>query len=113
MNEHEGAGEGEGRLVALVEWNAPRMTLDEARELALGTAAQLRRVPGLVDLRFFGDFEAGVHYYLLTWESRAALDAYMASASMFQIRDLAAPHVEGRPSRRVLIDYSPAHGAGA
>jgi quinol monooxygenase YgiN len=82
------------------------MSLEDARRVAADTSAAFRRVPGLVDFRFFGDFETGTHYYLQVWESQAALDAYAASESMFRIREIAAPFVTGRPSRRILVDYS-------
>jgi len=107
--EHEpnGTGPDAGAVVALIEWRAPSMTPDDARRLADETAAAFRRVPGLVEIRFFGDFETGSHFYFQVWESRAAFDAYMAGEAMFRIRDAAAPYVEGRPSRRVLADYTP------
>jgi hypothetical protein len=65
-----------------------------------------RRVPGLLDVRFFGDFDTGVHYYLQTWRDRAALEAYMTSEAMFSNRAIAEPFAAGRPTRKVLIDYS-------
>lgn len=94
-------------VAVLIEWSAPTLGEDDARRLAEATTRAFRRIPGLVDIRFFGDFSTGVHYYLQTWESEAAHDAYMASEAMFSIRDLAAPFVEGRPSRRILTDYTP------
>lgn len=94
-------------VAVLIEWRAPTLGEDDARRLADETARVFRRIPGLLDIRFFGDFTSGVHYYLQTWESEAAHDAYMASEAMFSIRDLAAPFVEGRPSRRILTDYTP------
>jgi quinol monooxygenase YgiN len=101
-------------VVSLVEWPAKDLTLEEAREIAAETGPILRRIPGLIECRFFGDFETGTHYYLQVWESRAALDAFAASESMFRIRRIAAPSVSGRPSRRVLVDYTdPPKPAGA
>ena len=108
--EHEAQGAGpdhDGAVVSLIEWQAPSMTPGDARRLGEDTAAAFRRVPGLVEIRFFGDFESGTHYYFQVWESRAALDAYMAGEAMLRIRDAAAPHVVGRPSRRILADYTP------
>ena len=61
----------------------------------------------LLEIRFLGDFETGRHYYVQTWRDRAALEAYMASESMFRIREIAAPFLEGRPSRSLFTDYSP------
>jgi quinol monooxygenase YgiN len=98
-------------VAVLIEWRAPSLGIDDARRLAEATTSAFRRIPGLRDIRFFGDFSTGVHYYLQTWESEAAHDAYMASEAMFSIRDLAASYVDGRPSRRILTDYSPAPGA--
>ena len=95
------------RIVSLVEWRAPELDPEGARRLAAETAAALSRVPGMVDIRFFGDFESGRHYYLQTWQDRAALDAFIASESMFRIREIAAPWVTGRPERSILVDYSP------
>lgn len=109
MEQDPGGTEGGGPVVSLIEWQAPSMGRDEARRLAEETAAAFRRIPGLVEIRFFGDFATGTHFYCQVWESRVALDAYMASQEMFRIRDAAAPFVVGRPSRRVLDDYTP-HG---
>lgn len=95
-------------IVVLVEWRAPTLTPEAARTLAAETAAALRRVPGLLDIRFFGDFAGGAHWYLQTWASAEAHDAYMASEAMFRIRAFAADFVEGRPVRHVYDDYSPA-----
>lgn len=97
-------------VAVLIEWHAPTLGPEDARRLAEETTRAFRRIPGLVDIRFFGDFAAGVHWYLQTWESEAAHDAYMASEAMFSIRDLAAPFVEGRPTRRILTDYTPRGG---
>ncbi len=94
-------------VVSLIEFQAPAMTPDQARKLAEETTAALRAVPGLRGITFFGDFETGTHCYLQTWESRAALDAFMASESMFRIREVAAPYVTDRPTRRIFVDYTP------
>jgi hypothetical protein len=98
-------------IVSLVEWPAEDLTLEQARQIATETGPILRRIPGLIDCRFFGDFESGTHFYLQVWESREALDAFAASESMFRIRSIAAPSVSGRPSRRILIDYTDPHPA--
>jgi quinol monooxygenase YgiN len=95
-----------GPIVSLVEWPAAGMSPDDARRVASETGAAFRRIPGLLDFRFFGDFETGTHYYLQVWESQAALDEYAASESMFRIREIAQPFVTGRPSRRLFIDYT-------
>jgi quinol monooxygenase YgiN len=107
--EHEAGGTdgGAGPVVSLIEWQAPSMGRADAWRLAEETAAAFRRIPGLLEIRFFGDFESGTHYYFQVWESRSALDAYMASEAMFRIRDAAASYVVGRPARRVLDDYTP------
>ena len=97
---------GQRRIVSLVEWRAPQLDPESARQLAADTAAAFARVPGMVEIRFFGDFESGRHFYLQTWRDRDALDAFMASESMFRIREIAAPWVEGRPERSILTDYS-------
>ena len=94
------------RIVSLIEWPAPNLSIDDARRVAAETGRAFRHVPGLVDFRFFGDFETGRHVYFQVWESRAALDAYMASESMFRIREIAAPFVGGAPTRRVFVDYT-------
>ncbi len=106
MDPTSAAPRADGPVVSLVEWHAPTLRPADARRLAEETAAEFRRIPGAVEIRFFGDFESGTHYYLQVWESRAALDAYAASEEMFRIRDAAAPYVAGRPSRRILADYS-------
>jgi quinol monooxygenase YgiN len=93
-------------IVSLVEWPAEGLSLADARHVAAETSAAFRRIPGLVDFRFFGDFETGTHVYLQVWQDRAALEAYAASESMFRIREIAAPFVTGRPSRRIFVDYS-------
>lgn len=98
--------EAAGPIVSLVEWQAPKLDPESAQRLAADTAAALRGLPGMIDIRFFGDFETGRHYYLQTWSDRAALDAFIASESMFRIRDIAAPYVSGRPQRSILVDYS-------
>ena len=93
-------------LVTLVEWPAAGLTLADAQRVAAETSAAFARIPGLLEFRFFGDFETGTHYYLQVWRDREALDAYAASEAMFRIREIAAPFVTGRPSRRILVDYS-------
>ena len=100
-------------IVSLVEWPAEGMSLADARTVAEQTAEAFRRIPGLVDFRFFGDFESGTHYYLQVWRDRGALEAYAASESMFRIREIAAPFVTGRPSRRILVDYTDEAGPTA
>lgn len=107
MTDHDPAKTAEQPIVALVEWPAKDLDLEAARRLATETDRMLRRVPGLLDARFFGDFESGTHYYLLTWRDRKAFDAYAASEAMLSNRTLAEPYVAGRPSRKVLIDYTP------
>ncbi len=97
-------------VVALVEWPTAGFDVASARRLA-GEAAQVfRRMPGLLDVRFFGDFDSQTHYYLLTWRDRAALDAYIGSEAMFTNRALAEPFVAGKVSRRIFVDYSPRAG---
>jgi quinol monooxygenase YgiN len=96
----------EGPISTLVEWQAPTLKPADARALAERTIERIGHFPGFVEGRFFGDFETGTHYYLLTWQDRAALDAYAASEQMLGVRELAAPFVEGRPSRKILVDYS-------
>ena len=95
-----------GPISTLVEWHAPSLTPADARALAEGTIERIGQFPGFVEGRFFGDFETGTHYYLLTWQDRAALDAYAASEQMTGVRELAAPFVAGRPTRQILVDYS-------
>ena len=94
-------------MVALVEWPAHDFDLAAARLLAAETERAFRRVPGLLDIRFFGDFARGVHYYLLTWTDQAAFDAYAQSEAMFANRSIAEPYVAGKPSRTVFVDYTP------
>ena len=62
--------------------------------------------PGFLEGRFFGDFESGRHFYLLTWRDRAALDDYAKSEQMLGVREIAGRYNEGRPTRLVLSDYS-------
>jgi quinol monooxygenase YgiN len=95
-----------GPIVSLIEWHSASLTPDDARRVAAQTSAAFGRIPGLLEYRFFGDFETGTHYYLQVWQDQAALDNYAASESMFRIREIAAPFTEGRPSRRILTDYS-------
>jgi quinol monooxygenase YgiN len=94
-------------ILSIVAWRAPRMGVDDARDLAERTAAAFRMVPGLLAFRFYGDFTTGRHVYLQVWRDQSALDAYAASESMFRIREIAAPFVEGRPSRELFTDYTP------
>lgn len=96
----------DGPVVSLIEWQAPTMTRADAERLAAETGAAFRGLPGLVEIRFFGDFQSGTHYYFQVWESRAALEAYMSGEAMLRIRDAAAPFVAGRPSRRLFDDYT-------
>jgi quinol monooxygenase YgiN len=98
--------ENVGPIATLVQWNAPRLTPDEARSIASQTIALIGRLPGFVEGRFFGDFESGTHYYLLTWQDRAALEAYNSSEQMLGVRSIAAPFVEGSPSGQILVDYT-------
>jgi hypothetical protein len=93
-------------IVSLIEWHSTTLTPDDARRVAAETTAAFGRIAGLLEIRFFGDFETGTHYYLQVWRDQATLDAYMASESMFKIRDIAAPYTEGRPTRQLLADYS-------
>jgi quinol monooxygenase YgiN len=94
-------------VVALIEWHAPALRVEDAARLAEETTKAFGRIPGLRSIRFFGDFATGTHWYLQTWDSEAAHDAYMASEAMFSIRGLAAQWVDGRPARRILTDYTP------
>jgi hypothetical protein len=102
----DGADAHEGPITTLVEWHAPSLTPADARALAERTIERIGRFPGFVEGRFFGDFESGTHYYLLTWQDRAALDAYARSEQMLGVRELAAPFAQGRPTRKILADYS-------
>ena len=104
----EPAGETPGDpIIALIEWQAPSLGPADARRLGVETAAAFSRVPGLREIRFFGDFETGRHFYFQRWESRAALDAYLASEAMFRNREIAAPFVGGPVTRQLFTDYSP------
>ncbi len=109
MNPSDDAMAGQP-VVSLVEWPTKGLDLDAARRLAAETMEQYRRIPGMLGARFFGDFEAGTHLYLQVWRDRAALDAYAANEAMFAIRTIAAPYMAGRPTRRILVDYTPAAG---
>ena len=94
-------------IIALIEWQAPSLGPAEARRLGIDTVAAFSRVSGLLEVRVFGDFGTGRHFYFQRWESRAALDAYMASESMFRNREIAAPFVDGPVTRQLFADYSP------
>ena len=94
-------------ILSIIEWDAPSLDLDAARQLAERTAAAFRLVPGMLDFRFYGDFTSGRHAYLQVWQDQAALDAYAASESMLRIRDFAAPYVTSRPVRTLYRDYTP------
>lgn len=98
-------------VAVLIEWHSSSLTEADAVRIAEETRKAFGRIPGLIDIRFFGDFTTGTHWYLQTWESTEAHDAYMASEAMFRIRDVALPYVEGRPTRQVLTDYTPASRA--
>lgn len=110
MSDADHATAGAQPVVALIEWPARGLDLTAARQLAIDSDRLFRRVPGLLDVRFLGDFDSGTHYYVQTWRDLAALDAYLASEEMFSNRKLAEPYVAGRPSRTVLVDYSPRNG---
>ena len=110
MTEPDDAATKAQPVIALIEWPTQGLDLAAARQLAVESGRLFRRVPGLLDVRFFGDFESGLHYYLQTWRDQASLDAYLASEAMFSNRKLAEPYVAGRPSRKVLVDYSPRAG---
>ena len=94
-------------IIALIEWQAPSLGPAEARRLGVDTLAAFSPVPGLLEVRVFGDFDTGRHFYFQRWESQAALDAYMASESMFRNREIAAPFVDGPVTRQLFADYSP------
>ena len=111
MTDHEPSPE-DLPVVALVEWPAHDLDLDAAFRLAAESDKAFRRIPGLLEARFLGDFESGTHYYLLTWRDKAASDSYTQSEQMFSIRTIAEPYVAGKPSRRILVDYSPARVGG-
>ena len=113
MTDHDAGQPEEQPIVALVEWPTKAFDLAAARRLGVESDRVFRRVPGLLDVRFFGDFETGTHYYLLTWRDRAAFEAYAESEAMFSNRAIAEPYVAGRPSRKVLLDYTPAGTAPA
>ena len=104
----DSAGETPGEpIIALIEWQAPSLSPAEAQELGAETVAAFGRVPGLREVRLFGDFGTGRHFYFQRWESRAALDAYLASEAMFRNREIAAPFVAGPVTRQLFSDYSP------
>jgi quinol monooxygenase YgiN len=110
MTEHERDEAAGPPMVALIEWPTTGLDLAAAQRLAVESERNFRRAPGLVDIRFFGDFERGVHYYLLTWRDRAALDAYLGSEAMFANRALAGPYLAGKVSRTIFVDYTPRAG---
>lgn len=97
----------EQRLAVLVEWNAPEMGLADAQAVARQSMSVLRSTPGLLDARFFGDFESGTHCFLLTWKNKEAMDRYMASEAMQSVRGSAGPFVAGAPTRRIFVEYGP------
>ncbi len=102
-------------IVVLVEWSAPEMTMEQADDVAAKSKAVFDATPGLLDARFFGDFETGTHCFLLTWKDREAMERYMASQAMHAVRGSAAPFVAGKPTRRIFVEYgdgSPAGGDG-
>jgi quinol monooxygenase YgiN len=94
-------------VISHVEWHAPDLTLEGAHALIAETMTHLRHVPGLVNARFFGDFETGRHFFMLTWADMAALDAYLTSEEMFSIRKSAMAFLTGRVRRELFTDYSP------
>ena len=100
-------GPDELPILSIIEWDAPALDPAAARQLAERTAAAFRLVPGLLDFRFYGDFDSGRHAYLQVWQDQAALDAYAASESMLRIREFAAPYVTSRPTRTLYRDYTP------
>ena len=104
-SEDPAAGD-ERPIVVLVEWQAGEMEVEQAEQMARGALAVLADVPGLDDVRLFGEFETGVHCFLLTWSGREAMDRYMASSAMLGVRQAALPFLAGKPVRRVFVDYS-------
>lgn len=99
-------GRGGGHpIVVLVEWQATDLSLAQAEEMARSSLEVLRQVPGLDEARIFGDVESGTHCFLLTWRNREAMDRYMASEAMHAVRSAALPFVEGKPGRRIFVDY--------
>ena len=103
----EEAATAEGPITTLVEWQAPTLTPEAARDIASRTLDMIAHFPGFMEGRFFGDFTSGRHFYLLTWRDAAALEEYARSEQMLGVRTLAAPYVEGRPTRLIAVDYSP------
>jgi hypothetical protein len=97
---------GDLPVSTLVEWQAPALTPRAARDIAERTIALIGDVPGFLEGRFFGDFESGRHFYLLTWSNQSALDDYARSEQMLGVREIAGRYNEGRPTRLVLSDYS-------
>jgi heme-degrading monooxygenase HmoA len=92
-------------IVVLVEWPGGEMGLGAADQMARDSLVVLDQVPGLEDVRFFGDFDGGTHCFLLTWRSREAMERYMASEAMHAVREAAMPFVAGKPIRRVFVEY--------
>lgn len=97
-------------IVVLVEWNAPEMSPDEAEDVAERSRTVFDATPGLLDARFFGDFETGTHCFLLTWKNREVMEQYMASEAMHAVRGSAAPFVSGKPTRRIFVEYGDRDG---
>lgn len=97
-------------IVVLVEWQASDMDEAQAVEMARSAREVLARVPGLTDIRMFGDFESGTHCYLLTWRDREAMDRYMTSDAMQAVRGAALPFVAGKPGRRIFVEYGAVPG---
>lgn len=99
-------------IVVLIEWNAPEMSPAEAENVAEQSKAVFDATPGLLDARFFGDFESGTHCFLLTWKDRDSMERYMASEAMHAVRGSAAPYVAGKPTRRIFVEYGDSSVAG-
>lgn len=81
------------------------MTPAEAEDVARSSMTVFGETHGLLDVRFFGDFETGTHCFLLTWKDREAMEQYMASQAMHAVRGSAAPFVVGKPTRRTFEEY--------
>ncbi len=90
------------------------LTPDDARRLAAEITAAFGRIPGLLEIRFFGDFETGVDDHrrhghpLLPGDLAGPGHARcrMASEPRLKVRDLVARYTEERPSWERLADYS-------